>query len=358
MPLPDKFVKTEEEIMRQKEMHKSIANWYETHLRLPIFSKARKRLIIRSIMLSTPTARIIIGSGTNARPFHVFPSLLKLSSDFFSTYDFRSPARPPGAKTNAVAAPTAAPTDTKPAANGNGDCSTSVSFAELRATRRAQDAFIATKSEPSTAPAAATQLESIDLTGPEAVPTHMVFLQTIDPTEFACFLSWVYTGAISEESILESAYALKSRPPSLTTLWFLGTKLGSPAFQNRVMEALLQSDKVSQLTWPKIAEVREIEAMVNPRLEGKRCQLYDLAVLMVAIKQPLMFYKEGTKGLQMWEALLLGDQSRIMRQSLRENAEKWQEKSKPWHKPYRAMWLVNERLMEREYKRWVIRTGN
>jgi hypothetical protein len=81
-------------------------------------------------------------------------------------------------------------------------------------------------------------------------------------------------------------------------------------------------------------------------------------VLLVAIKQPLKFYKEGTSMLQRWEALLLDDQSRIMRQSLRVNAEKWQEKSKPWHKPYRAMWLVKERLMEREYEQWVVGTGD
>jgi len=180
------------------------------------------------------------------------------------------------------------------------------------------------------------------------IPPQLTLLQTITPAQFTCFLSWLYTGNITKESISDCNNHLASSKPTLESLWFLGLKLQCPSFQNRVMEALLATKKMHDGDWPSPSRVKFIEDKLSslpPINTPEQNVLRNLAVTCVAINTPFQKCNDGSEAAKAWDKLL-DEKSAVVKEALKLKTEKWTNR-KPWHKNYLKFWLVPEAAGER-----------
>jgi hypothetical protein len=168
-------------------------------------------------------------------------------------------------------------------------------------------------------------------------------LQTITPTQFTCFLSWLYTGKITKDSIGDCTSHLVSSKPSLESLWFLGLKLQCPSFQNRVIQGILATREMHEGEWPSPSKVKFIEdklSSLSPTDTPEQSVLRNLAVTCIAINTPFQKCEEGSPTAKAWDKLF-DEKSAVVKEALKLKTEKWTN-AKPWHKIYLKLWLVPE----------------
>lgn len=351
---PPRYIDSDEDIALQRTMHQQITTRYFISFSVP---KCKLDLIVRSIMITSgmKARELTIGFEGKAKSFTVFPELLKLHSLFFRSYVFQAPA------VNAIASvvPIPDPGLAQPQAVAvNENEATALPHSSEQMQDNPSDSIVI-KIEPGTIPAPPpiaeppispphqAQAELGSHSRPIDAEVELPLLATLHPLEFAIFLSFIYTGIVTEKSISLTASTQNLRSPPLESLWFLGSKLRAAGFQNRVMELLLTSSSMQAGLWPSAAVVRYIEHMRDPNEE---CKLFDLAVICVAIMEPMKKYEEGSAEAMTWEKIL-EEKSEVLNKSLRTSTESW--KKKPYNRRHLGKWLVRERMLENVYKWWV-----
>lgn len=360
----DVLVSNEEDMNAQDEAHLIMARRYLL-ISLTLWSSV---LMIQSLLVTTPY-KLEIGSGPDMRPFPVNAMVLRKLSKFFETHKFDKPLRPIFSRSSVTARPAplaqaeqSSAAVQRPQIEANtvvksADTSLKEKIARGRAQNRANQA---TRTEtpglsiPRSGGDSLAVLPPQSRQGPEGdslpilppQPTPRSLLSFIDPVAFAIFQDWSVYSQIDQESIdritraITRTMSLTSPPPSLESLWFFGQKLGAPGFQNRIMQIIRTSNKMRGGNWPHSKDVRYIE---EQRGVSEPCKLYDLAVICVAVNEPLTKFESATRAHQVWEKLLY-DRSTIMKEALSKKKERFAN-VKPWHKNYLGEWLVAEKMM-------------
>jgi hypothetical protein len=171
-----------------------------------------------------------------------------------------------------------------------------------------------------------------------------ITLQTVRPSLFVDFVSWLYTGKfidVSNEAL--------GGGPRTDELWELGNIFKVPAFQNIGMDDCRAFCQDETQPWPFI---QGVETMY--KVSGKGSTLRKFAAHSMACKNPFEKYKEGTKEYKKWEALVKEYQDIAFDMAVA--AGKNWNGTLPWDDENRAAYMVEEVPLEEAWEKYILST--
>jgi hypothetical protein len=166
----------------------------------------------------------------------------------------------------------------------------------------------------------------------------------ISSLQFTIFLCWVQHGYL-----IKPLYAIPDDGSDIDLghLWVVGHRLGSPRFQNYVMERLRSSKKVQAGDWPTPNQARtvyqitsDIQASRSGTSSGKYPMLRKFVAHSIAANSPFDRYDEGSSEYDDWSRLYRKNPD-ISLDVHKVGGKQWIA-SKPWDDEHRNEYSVEE----------------
>jgi hypothetical protein len=158
----------------------------------------------------------------------------------------------------------------------------------------------------------------------------------ISPFQFSLFLCWVEHGYFIDRLL---SISQNESDIGLEHLWFAGERLGSPGFQNYIMERLRISDPVQCGQWPTFDQARTVyQLTLELPTIGQLHMLQNFVAEAIAANNPFERYEQGSDEYWEWKRLYK-ENSTIGIDVLQAGSKRWIE-SKPWDDEHRYRYLL------------------
>ncbi|KAF8861576.1 hypothetical protein BDZ45DRAFT_723718 [Acephala macrosclerotiorum] len=190
-------------------------------------------------------------------------------------------------------------------------------------------------------------------------------LPSINPSQFAQFVSFIYTGTIISAF---DPLIMAVEHNSVEALWYVGQYLRSPPFQNNILEGLRTTSTVKSGTWPSPEDVEIIYDLHDKAQQsegddtkvkgegedrgGSKNMLKKFALHCLSASNPLTRHPIATPSGRAWDEFLTKKRTDIGIELLRVSG-RWAF-TKPWDDKLRGEYMVEEEGLEERWERMIL----